>query len=74
MASIPIQIQGASTVPTKYTMYHFILLMQIQKLWLFIQEYISARVTLGLEKACLVQICSKGKPNNIINKDCSEYK
>ena len=64
VACIPIQVQGASAIPTKYATYHFMLLMQIQRLLLLIQEFICARDAIGLEKACLVQMHSKGKPSN----------
>ena len=39
--------------------------MQSQKILLFIQEFIYAIVTIGLEKACLVELHSKGKPSNV---------
>ena len=49
--------------------YHFLLAMQIQELLLFMQEFICAKVIIGLKKVYLKQMYFKGKPT-LLTKVC----
>ena len=46
-------------------MQHIILLLQIKKFLLFMQEFICVMVVIGFRKAFLAQIGSKGQPNHV---------
>ena len=64
MVSVPNQLQGISVVPNKVYNIIFPFTDANPETLLFIQDFIYTRITIGLEKACLVQIHSKGKQSN----------